>query len=359
MKIFSIGGITVEPSPGTEGQNQLIALQKAMRTAGRSLARSGHDLLVCSPFDGSIDAELVRGAAEVGLSTSTKIEFYYPNSENVARQLDALHASVGKLSLVKFPQQPPSDESNEDARRHAWLLCQLTAMERCNLILAVGGKLTGPMSLLLLLAESKRKSILPLRFLGGAAEKCFERKQYEMQDCLGAGQIPLLSDPEVVYTLDALVNAVVNKTSKNLSKGTPPTFFLSYAKARPGDADFVEMVLRRRNLFVMRDDKDFSPGSPLPSEIRDYIHRADVFIAIWCKEYACSPWCFDELDLAIDRSRTGAQVVLLLNVDNTRVVPPKAREIVSYPATSREQLEAEIIRFLDRLGPSPVSGERY
>jgi hypothetical protein len=124
---------------------------------------------------------------------------------------------------------------------------------------------------------------------------------------------------------------------------------LSYAKARPQEADFVEMILRRRHLLVLRDDKDFAPGAVLPSEIRDNIHKAEVFVAIWCREYACSPWCFDELELALDRSQSGAQTILLLNVDGTRVVPPRARDIVSYPATSRHDIEGYLLKFLERL----------
>ncbi|RBN36039.1 hypothetical protein DMN50_37535, partial [Priestia megaterium] len=68
---------------------------------------------------------------------------------------------------------------------YAWLLCQLQALESCQTIIAIGGKLDGSANMLLLLAESKRKKILPLSFLGGAAEQSFYRKRYELQDIFG------------------------------------------------------------------------------------------------------------------------------------------------------------------------------
>jgi hypothetical protein len=349
MKIFVIGGVTQstgrDPQAENPGEQQI--LQTSMRAVGRSLARAGHDILVCSPFDGSSDVNVVLGAAEVASQgTRTRIEYYYPNSKGVVANLDRLEKSLKNLTFVRFPQQPPADENSPEAWQHAWLLSQLSAMEPSNLVIAVGGKLTGPMSLLLPLAESRRKDILPLRFLGGAAEKCFERKQYELHDRLG-DRISLISVPGGVEEVAQLVETFGRRQSRKLDVGKTPTIFLSYAKARPEMADFVEMVLRRRNLPVLRDDKDFAPGSPLPSEIRDYIHKAEVFIAIWCNEYACSPWCFDELDLALDRSRAGAQTTLLLNIDGTRIVPPKARGIVTYPASTRQEIEGQVIKFLD------------
>ena len=186
IKIFIIGGVTRsdEQSPDAEGEHR--ALQAAMRRAGRVLANAACDILVCSPFQGSSDAEVVRGAADFGEQpTRPRIEFYYPNAVQVVRQLDHIQDSLGNLAVTRFPQQPPADERDDEAWRHGWLLSELSAMGRSNVVLAVGGKLNGPMSLLLPLAESRRKPIVPLRFLGGAAEKSFERRQYELQDRLG------------------------------------------------------------------------------------------------------------------------------------------------------------------------------
>ncbi len=50
---------------------------------------------------------------------------------------------------------------------------------------------------------------------------------------------------------------------------------------------------------MFRDEKDFEPSACVQSEIFKNIRKSDVFVAVWCKEYACSPWCFDELDYAL------------------------------------------------------------
>jgi hypothetical protein len=108
------------------------------------------------------------------------------------------------------------------------------------------------------------------------------------------------------------------------------------------------MTLRRRNLTVFRDERDFGAGRPIPSEITEFIHRADVFVTIWCREYACSPWCFDELVLALERHAAGALTLWLLCVDDTRIVPPGARDLTNYPARNREELERHILTLLEQ-----------
>jgi hypothetical protein len=86
---------------------------------------------------------------------------------------------------------------SKEAWIHAWLLAQLCAMERRNALIAIGGKLTGPMSLLLRLAETQRKSILPLRFLRGSAAQCFEKQRYQLEDRLD-GKLDVLTDPQTI-----------------------------------------------------------------------------------------------------------------------------------------------------------------
>jgi hypothetical protein len=128
-----------------------------------------------------------------------------------------------------------------------------------------------------------------------------------------------------------------------------PKFFISYPRARPEEADFVEMVLRRRDYVVYRDERDFGPGQILQGEIDGYIHQATVFIALWCQEYACSPWCFDELELALELQQAKGLEVWLLCLDDTRVVPKNARSIVGYSANSRTELEGQVISLLDKM----------
>ncbi len=113
------------------------------------------------------------------------------------------------------------------------------------------------------------------------------------------------------------------------------------------------MILRRRNQIVFRDEHDFGSGQPIPAEIDQHLYQADVFLAISCKDYACSPWCFDELDLALKRHKEGRLSLWLLCVDDTRVVPPAARELLNYTIGSRKELEGTILKLLGSMAPSP------
>ena len=120
-------------------------------------------------------------------------------------------------------------------------------------------------------------------------------------------------------------------------------------RSRPQEADLIEMILRRRGLEVLRDEQEFRPGSPLEGEIREYINKCDYFIAIWCAEYACSPWCFDELGLAIDRLAAEKLHLWIMRVDKTEIVPPAARKLLYYKVDGRSELEKRIIELLARL----------
>ncbi len=188
--------------------------------------------------------------------------------------------------------------------------------------------------------------MLPLPYLGGAAEAAFRRRRYELIDKLGA-DFGLLEDAGRVDQAAALVGSLVGGGPAKRAKPGRDRFFISYPRARPAEADFVEMTLRRRNQDVFRDDHGLEPGSHLPSAIRDQLHAATVFIAVWGREYACSPWCHDELELALDRSSDGGVRIVLLCVDETRVIPPRARDLIRSPCKTRGEIEALVLSLIE------------
>jgi hypothetical protein len=184
-------------------------------------------------------------------------------------------------------------------------------------------------------------------YIGGAAAQAFQRRRYQLEDRFG-DRITALNDLSRISEVVRLAEMAAMGKSARPKRDTPPTFFISYARSRPQEADFVEMLLRRRSFIVLRDEKNFGAGHSIPGEIRENIHGADVFVAIWCREYACSPWCYDELDLALERKTAGVLSWWILCVDDTRIVPPLARDLVTYPVRSREELEGLIARLLDQ-----------
>lgn len=202
--------------------------------------------------------------------------------------------------------------------------------------------------MLLLLAEGRGKPVLPLPILGGAAEQSFDRRRYELMDRLGQ-DYALLQKPGEVRNMPELATILAGPVRGGMRNSQfPPKVFISYARARQAEADHLETVLRRRNLSVFRDESEFGAGYSVPEQIRQAIFGANIIIVLWSAEYACSPWCFDELDLALDRQSNGVVELWILRIDTTRLVPKRARELVYYDTPSREQLEGRVVVLLEQ-----------
>ncbi len=341
MKIFIIGGTTVDREYD-EYHDEIEVLHATMPSLGQKLLNRGHEILICSPFQGSADFEIVSGTCQSNSIKTHSIEFHYPEIEDVKEEIKKL---CTKLSLTPslFPYSAPEPFT------YSWLLAQLRALDRSHAVIAVGGKPDKSANLLLLLAEGRRNAVLPLTFLGGAAALSFQRRRYELGDRLGEEYIHLLGEQNSIHEIVPLIERLVSELSTPSGKKKPNNFFISYARNRPAEADFVEMTLRRRNYSVIRDERDFSAGHSITREISENIYRTDVFVTLWSQEYACSPWCFDELDLALKLNQEGRLQLWLLCLDETRMVPPMARKLVNYPARTREELEDRILTLLEHL----------
>lgn len=348
LRVFIIGGVPGHASESrSEGQTALV---RVCHEIGRELARAGHEILLCSPFEDAADIYVLRGAAEAGSVLDNRVRFFFIDTPAVRARLEAEVTALGLSRVVKVPHPPPQTEENQE-RRYAWLLCQLNAMESAHVVISVGGNPHGAANMLLLLAEGKQKATLPLPFLGGAAKLAFDRRRYELKDRLGEAADEL-QDENCIAKLPELLEAVTGRRGAGVTIASgSPLFFISYAKDRQGEADFVETLLRRRNQRVFRDESDFGAGHAIPASIREAIFESDVFIALWSSAYACSPWCFDELDLALDRHAQGRLELWILRIDSTRMVPKRARDLLFYDALSRVEIEARILQLLAQLGP--------
>ncbi len=80
--------------------------------------------------------------------------------------------------------------------------------------------------------------------------------------------------------------------------------------------------------------------------IEENIYKSNTFIAVYCAEYACSPWCYDELELALDLAEKEQIEIWILCVDDTRIVSKRARELVFYQVKRREEIEGKIVSLL-------------
>jgi hypothetical protein len=347
VKLLTIGGVTSsKDDPGLASERLL--LNNACAVLGAAIGSGEDTILVCSPFDDTADVALLRGLAADSGHCATPVEFHFVDSPDVCKRLEELVGELGLTAVTRVPYPPPQNES-ADARRFAWLLCQLNALECAHLTFAIGGQADGAANMLLLLAEGRRKPLLPFPFIGGAAKKSFEPIRYELEDRLGVLFADLQNQDSVKRAL-SIGARLTGGSSHRRSPGTssPPKFFISYARSRQAEADYVETLLRRRNLRVFRDESDFGAGHSIPTEIREAIFSCTVFVAIWCREYACSPWCFDELELALDRESQNGLKLWILCVDDTRMVPKRARDLVHYDVCTRNELEGRVVELIAR-----------
>ena len=352
MRIFVIGGLT-DTSSDDEYRAQQDVLDDTMGKFGAAVAQAGHDLLVCSPFPTSADRCAVHGVMRELASrceAGPQVEFHFPESPNVRDEIGKLTGAFNHQLIRLLAHPLMLNDQGQPQWEYSWLLAQLAAMDRSQAIVCIGGRLQGASSLLLILAESRRKNVVPLSYLGGAAAQSYQRRRFELEDRLGDRVAILLQKQrilEVVSVVEELSTSQRGKAGKTQSL----RFFISYPRSRPGEADFVETVLRRRNFVVYRDERDFGAGKNVQGQIEENLHRADIFVAIWCSDYACSPWCYDEFDLALARSKTGRLTLWIMNVDDTRIVPPAARALVSYRCRTREELERHLLHLIERAAP--------
>jgi hypothetical protein len=336
MKVLLIGGSTQKR--GTpQFDDELSVIRSTCHALGKELASRGHGLVLCSPFRDSADFYAAIGAAD---GQDPTLEFHYPDIAIVKDELKQLLTDIPNARVVRMPCVPLGDK----AMQYSWLFSQLNALDASAGVIAIGGKPTGAAQFLFRLAAAKNKSILPLTFLGGSAADYFDNKQWDLRDVLGR-DLDLVSNKSQIQRIpDLLEQLLAGVTSRDEHR-----FFISYARARPKEADYIETLLRRRNAVVYRDEEDFEPAAETQEEIIKNIKRSNVFVAIWCKEYACSPWCFDELELAIERHKRGLSELWIFCVDETRIVPRDARTLIYYNVNTREAIEGKILHLMNRL----------
>lgn len=334
MKSFIIGGSTESMS--------VTKFRSVCQEIGKNLALIGNSLVICSPFDDSADYWVLKGFIGQVISDTQTIDILHIGSNDIINKVDDLKKNIKIKNLNIIPCTTSSLNGNE---KYSWLLCQLQALESCHSVIAIGGKNDGAANMLLILAESKRKLVFPFPFFGGAAALSFDRIRYQLEDRMGNKHLKLLDENKVGESIELLIDQSLqsNKLEKQVDKNI---FFISYPKARPHEADHIENILRRRNYVVYRDESEFGAGKNILNEIEKNIRSANIFIATWCKEYACSPWCFDELELALDLCESRGMKIWIFNVDGTRLVPKRARNLLTYPIRTREELDGTLLLLL-------------
>ncbi len=340
MKIFFIG------SSAEDSSENFNSYCKAL---GYHIAQSNIDIIVCSPFKDAADYYVIDGIKSSKI-INVNIELHYPKDENIENEWDKIITKElieKEIRINRFRHFPIELESKRDWK-YSWFFCQLQALKKSDIVFIIGGDVNGSSNLLLRIAETQSKDIFPIHQFGGCGYLFFERNKYELRDKLGYKYFPVLESHDKMESLISLILEFPFQNNCNLSF-QDPVFFISYPRARPAEADFIEMILRRRNYTVLRDEDVFDTDEDIPNSIKENIYRSNVFISIWCKEYACSPWCFDELTLALERKNKNNLNIWLICVDETRIIHPEARTMLHHLVHSRQEIEGKILNLLEKL----------
>lgn len=342
MRIFIIGGIEDKDKVNDE-------FLGFCRAIGENLATKNIEILVCSPFPDAADFYIVDGIKRCPEKKGS-LEIYYPASVSIEKKWDeTLDGLERQIKVSKFRQESPL-VNEPDQTKYSWLFCQIKAIITCDFVIVIGGRITGSSNLLVRIAEAQGKEIIPLPGFKGVGEMFFERKRFQLIDYWTLEHVEIFeASKEPKRIVDIIIDQPKDRRAEKIKeKKQSFTFFISYSQERPSEADFVEMILRRRNHNVLRDDNNFSASEDIPNAIKENIHKSDVFIALWCKEYACSPWCYDELELALDTYVKG-KALWIFRTDKTRIVHPRARNIVYYDTSTRAEIEAKILSLIEKI----------
>ncbi|WP_146358443.1 toll/interleukin-1 receptor domain-containing protein [Lentzea tibetensis] len=344
---FVLGGVTGETTyPSLEEAE----LQQFSRRLGAAVARAGVDLVVCSPFPDTADFHALMGYLESGAGGT--VHMHRPVHPAVDAQSDQLRELLGPTAAARIRNwyYPGPETDDRESFGQAWVLCQLMALQHADAVLAVGGKPDKTASTILHLAEARQLPIVPFAFLGGAAERAFRRRDWQgVHPWLDTSR---LTDKNAVDDAMIIANEMVTARVRRIDgpQGRPGVAFVSRAAV---DADFTRPMdrhLSAAGIQVLYGDQEISSARMVEAAIEDAVLRSDLFIALWSRSYAASRFCYDELDLALQRHRAGRTRLWIINLDGSDIVPPDARELPQVTARTPREVAAVVRDLLAHTG---------
>jgi nucleoside phosphorylase len=342
--VFVIGGVTGE-TKDTDAEGP--RLHNASLKLGRILADAGARLVVCSPFPDSADYYTAMGYAES--NAGGLIQFHCPDHPLVAEKRRLLRTTLGRPRLIIQDWNYPGPETEEaDSWFQAWLLAQLQALDKAAAVVALGGKVSKTANTLLHLAETKGLPIIPFAFLGGAAGRAFARRDWENLNP-GFDASILKSDQGIEQTIDIANRLLIDRVNQAVG-GTkkPRTVFVSFAHQDSEMANALVSSLKTRGVEVLIGDSEVRTNQMIPASIEQAVLKSDVCAVLWSRNYAVSPWCFDELTIAMNQQLNAQTKVWLFNLDDSSIVPPEARKLAAISVRSREAIERVVSELISQ-----------
>lgn len=336
--VFVIGGETGETA---DVDAELPRLLRASMKLGTSLARAGAQLVVCSPFPDSADYYAAMGYADA--KAGGVIHFHSPIHPKVEGKRQLFRQTFGQPNLTIQDWNYPAPETDEqDSWSQAWLLAQIQALEKVDIVVALGGKVSKTASTLLHLAEAKGLPIIPFAFLGGAAGRTYQRWNWTRLNP-GFDASILKNESSVEQAVRIANHLILDRVRRSIAGDSrPKTVFISVARQDAAMGAALEGVLRSRGIETVLGESEIGPDQLISATIEHALRRSDIVAVLWSRSYAQSPWCYDELALALNLEALGGMKIWLFNLDDSSIVPTQARKLPAVSVRSEEGLRSAI-----------------
>ncbi|MEV0633658.1 TIR domain-containing protein [Streptomyces sp. NPDC050619] len=331
--VYVIGGATGETTYPDYEKSQLAHVCTQL---GETVARSGAELIVCSPFPDSADLHAVIGYVQSG--AGRVVHLHSPRHPQVAQKQQEMLEMLGTGHDVEIKNWHYPGPEDDESWEQAWLLCQIQALEGADAVVSVGGRVSKTANTVLHLAEARQKPLVPFEFLGGASRRAFQRRDWaRLHPGLDHRR---LMDKDGVAEAMKIADHLVTARMRDVHNYTWPPSRVFISRARP-DAEFagaLHAYLSGVGITALIGERELRPDRMVAPTIDDAVLSADLFIALWSKSFAVSRFCYDEIELALRRHEVGELQLWIINLDGSDIVPPAARRLPQTVARSPHAL---------------------
>lgn len=338
MKIFMTGSIIGhKPGTGQMPRKEDKPLLKAAEEIGYEAAFFGHEILLRNIESYNvIDRYILQGIIKLCSDDSSKraiVELHLP--EFCLLNQVSYHPSIN----IKIFRHPGHGVQYYPDNYFEFLTSTVRAIECCDIAITLGDgesvRMIGS------LAALENLPVAAIASFGGSSKEVFSRNWNAYSS---------------IFTDSHIYSVLFEKWSKgsakkiiqlaemlNTFKNKKHTYFMSYSHKDDIIADQVELLLRRKNRHVLRDEINLKVGEQVPDRIVALIGECDTFLVIGSKNYITSEWCKRELTFAIDNIGPGR--IAYLDTDGSGF-PIQVSNKLGITARSREARSSAIERLI-------------
>ncbi len=341
MKLLFMGSIpTYDRDDVRDVIEQESPFVRACKDMGYVAASRGHTVMVADNHVSSADLYVAQGVAKFAVENPEKnlqIEINRPERSQLT------HADLPKnVGVRRF-----FHSAMEDSKHGTGLLPNLAALDACDMMITIGGKLT--VRLMGNIAADRDKGFLAIPAFGGSSAELYERLKYTYRTALkdrpqDLAVIHSVWLPDSAEKIIDLAEALSNQDTVTQRH----SYFISYTWDESALADHVEVLLQRNERSVNRDESIFQAGVDLEDVVKSLIQQSDTFVALWSERFRKSTWCPNELAYAMDRQAKGLKPerVVLLTMDDTEV-PIRSTGKLRLRGDDREKRELSVKRLIE------------